>query len=117
MDEKEFTGLMNELAEYLKREKIFIKNPVRFAEVERATEIAEELFADSKVTIEDDPIQMGALILKIEGFDIVVRGEREIKLFTELISKADNFEIYAVEDNIRFSILFSNALIRLPQDN
>ena len=114
MDEKEFMSLMEGLSDYLEREKVFIKNPVRFAEVERATEIAEELFADSKVSIIDDPLQMGALILKIEGFDIVVRGEREIKLFTELIENADNFEIYAVDDNIAFSILFNDALIRLP---
>ena len=113
MDEKEFTGLMNELSKYLKKEKVFIKNPVRFAEFERATEIAEELFKDSNISIEDDPIQMGALILRIEGFDIIVRGEREIELFTELVSKADNFEIYAIDDGIRFSILFNDALIKV----
>lgn len=113
MDKQEFMGLMGELTKHLEKEKIFIKNPVRFAEVERAMEIAKELFMDSKISIEDDPIQMGALILRIEGFDVVVRGTREIKLFIELISKADNFEIYAINDGIRFSILFNNALTRL----
>ena len=115
MDDKEFMGLMGGLAEYLEREKIFIKNPVRFAEIERATEIAKELFTDSKVCIEDDPLQMGALILKIEGFDIIIRGKREIELFIELISNADNFEIYSAEEDVIFSILFNNALIKLPQ--
>lgn len=114
MDEKELFNLMNELTEYLQREKVFIKNPVRFAEVEQATEIAEKLFSESKISIEDDPIQMGALILRIEGFDILVRGKREIELFQQLIDKADNFEIYAVDEGIRFSILFANALTRLP---
>lgn len=114
MDEKEFTSLMNELEEYLQREKVFIKNPARFAEIEQATEIAEELFTESKVSIKDDPIQMGALILRIEGFDIVVRGKREIELFQKLIENADNFEIYAVDGDVRFAILFNDALIRLP---
>ena len=117
MDEKEFESLFAGLTEYLEKEKVFIKNPIRFAEIEQATEIAEELFAESNVSIEDDPLQMGALILKIEGLDIVARGKREIELFQQLIDKADNFEIYAVEDGIKFAILFANALIKLPDSN
>lgn len=113
MDDKEFLSLMERLNDYLKREKVFIKNPARFAEVQQATEIATKLFSDAKVTIEDDPLQMGALIVRIEGFDIIVRGKREISLFVQLISKADNFEIYPVtSEKIRFAILFNNALIR-----
>lgn len=116
MDDKEFEDLMSELTEYLEREKVFIKNPERFADVERATEIATQLFTDSTIKVEDDPLQMGALIVRIDGFDITVRGEREIKLFTELISKANNFEVYAVGDErVSFAILFNNALTRLPQ--
>ena len=113
MDDKEFLDLMKELDDYLTREKIFIKNPARFAEVQRATEIATQLFSDAKITIEDDPLQMGALIVRIEGFDIIVRGKREISLFIKLIGKADNFEIYPTTDGkIRFAILFNSALIR-----
>lgn len=116
MDDKEFAGLMDELGKYLEREKVFIKNPDRFADVERATEIATLLFGDSTVTVDDDPLQMGALIVRIDGFDITVRGVTEINLFTELISKADNFEIYPVGDErICFAILFNNALTRLSQ--
>lgn len=105
---------MNALAEYLEREKIFIKNPARFADVESATEIATELFADAKISVENDPLQLGALIVRIEGFDIVVRGEREINLFKQLIDKADNFEIYSTgKDSLRFSIVFNGALMRI----
>jgi hypothetical protein len=106
--------LMDALQKYLEREKIFIQNPVRYAEVQRATEIAKELFKDYDIAIKDDPIQMGALILCIEGFDISISGEREIKLFTELISKANNFEIYPIGDErMKFSILFADVLARI----
>ena len=116
LDDKEFMSLMEDFAQYLETEKVFIKNPARLAEVQHATEIAKQLFLDSKVSLEDDPLQMGALILRIEGFDVVIRGEREINLFKELISKADNFEIYPLGDErMRFSMVFSGALIRLPQ--
>ena len=114
MNDSEFLRLMNALAEYLEREKIFIKNPARFADVEAATEIATELFADAKISVKDDPIQMGALIICIEAFDIVIRGEREIRLFKQLIDKADNFEIYPVgKDSLRFSMVFNGALKRI----
>ena len=115
MDDKEFEGLMGELEQYLAQDKVFIKNPIRMQEFQRAREIASELFQDSQISIEDDPLQMGALILRIDGLDITIRGKREIALFCELISNADNFEIYAVEDSVRFAILFNNVLVRMPQ--
>lgn len=114
LNDKQFMDLMDEFQKYLEREKVFIQNPVRYAEVKHATEIAKELFQDYDIAIKDDPIQMGALILCIEGFDIVVQGEREIKLFTELISKANNFEIYPIGDErIKFSIVFADVLKRI----
>ena len=115
MDDKEFELIAQDLQQYLEHEKVFVKNPTRFAEVEAAYSIAKQLFADSDVSIADDPIQMGALILRIEGYDIVIRGQEEIELFSTLISKADNFEIYSLaEDKIKFALVFSGALTRLP---
>ena len=114
LSNEDFMGLMDELAEYLRKEKVFIQNPVRYTEVQRAAAIAKELFKDYSISIKDDPIQMGALILCISGFDITIQGEEEIALFTELISKANNFEIYPVgDDKVRFSILFANVLKRI----
>lgn len=114
MTDENFMSLMHELNAYLEREKVFIKNPKRFPVVKRAMEIAEKLFKDSSITIKNDPLQMGSLCIGINGFDIVVRGEREIGLFKELISNADNFEIYPVgRERIQFSIMFNNALIRI----
>lgn len=116
MDDKEFETLIHALSEHLEREKVFIKNPVRFAEVQRATEIASALFTDATIAIDDDPLQMGALIVRIEAFDVTVRGATEIESFAELISKANNFEIYPVGDErLRFALVFRDALIRVPQ--
>lgn len=116
MDDKEFETLMQELGSYLEREKVFIKNPDRFAEIERAMEISAQLFSDASIAIKDDPLQMGALVVRIDCFDVTVRGETEIKLFTELISVADNFEIYPVGDErLCFALMFGNALTKLPQ--
>lgn len=114
MNNTEFSALMNDLKKHLEEKKVFIKNPERFAEVEHATEIANELFNEMEISIKDDPLQMGAITLCIKGFDIIVRGKREIELFQELISNADNFEIYSNgNEGVTFSILFNNALIRL----
>ena len=114
MDDKEFMDLMNELKEYLARERVFIQNPLRYHDVVRATEIAKELFVDCDITIKDDPIQMGAAILCIDGYDIIIRGEREIALFSELIAKANNFEIYPVNnERMRFSLVFADVLTKI----
>lgn len=107
-----FITFVEHLQKYLEEEKVFVKNPARFAEVEEAFNIAQQLFSDADVTIADDPIQMGALILRIEGYDIVVR---DIALFQRLIAKASNFEIYPVGDEkVKFSLVFSGALTKMP---
>lgn len=116
MDNKEFLDFIGDLKKYLNTQKVFIQDPVRFSDVQQATEIAKELFKDMEVAIKDDPLQMGALILCINGFDITVRGKREIKLFQRLIDKADNFEIYPVGDeSVKFALLFNGVLRRVPQ--
>ena len=114
VNEENFMALMRDLNAYLEREKVFIKNPDRFPDVMHAMEIAAELFKDSEIEILDDPLQMGSLCVGINGFDILVRGKREIELFKELISNADNFEIYAKgKETVQFSIMFNRALIRI----
>ena len=118
MDDKEFQAMMGDLAAYLDVPKAFALNPDRFADVKVAFETAKKLFAHMDVSINDDPLQMGALILRIEGFDVTVRGKEEIELFTELIAKADNFEIYPVGDeSVKFAIVFNGVLTRIPASN
>lgn len=123
MTDEEFMLFLTEsefaksIKEYLNEDKVFIKNPERYNDVIHAKQIAEELFQDScNITVENDPLQLGALILCIKGYDVTIQTAREMKLFKELISKADNFEIYpAGGEKLEFSIMFNDALTRLPQ--
>lgn len=109
----EFQAILNKLNQYLETEKNFINNPFRETEIKKAIDMATQLFPDAKIELKSDPIQMGAMILRIENFDINVTGETEIKLFSDIINLADNFEIYALENgNIRFAAVFQNVLIR-----
>ena len=111
MNEEDFNNFAELLTKYLETQKVFVQNPQRMEEVNAATETACRLFSEAQITIEDDPLQMGAVILRIEDFDIVVR---ETKSFCNIIDKADNFDIYPIGDEkIRVDILFSNALIRI----
>jgi hypothetical protein len=111
MNDEEFLQFADQLAAYLEREKTFFKNPKRITEVEAAGEIARKMFPEAIITIKDDPLQMGALILCIEDIDIAVR---EIERFKELIGKANNFEVYPVGDErVRLSVVFNKALLRL----
>lgn len=113
MNEVDFDCFTDKLSEYLKRQKIFIQNPKRMAHVNAATEMACKLFPDAEITLEDDPLQMGAVILCVKDFDITVR---ETKEFAELISNADNFEIYSTDDeSVKMSVLFSNALTKIKK--
>lgn len=114
LDDKEFTQLAKNLKVYLEREKTFAINPLRMEEFERGVSIARELFPDGQIEIKDDPLQMGAKIMCVDDTDILMRGEREINLFCEMISLSDNFEIYPVSENtIRFSAVFQNALTNI----
>ena len=111
MNDNEFAELMGALKKYLDSPKMFVQNLPRLMEINAAAEMAKKLFPEAKICFKDDPIQMGALILSIEDYDLTIR---EMDVFSEMISKANNFEIYAVnEETVCLSILFNNALIRL----
>ena len=117
MNDNEFLSFVHSLEEHLKMPKTFVYNYARIAEVNRAMEIANELFPEMEIKIKDDPLQLGSLILLISGFDMTISGKREIELFRELISMADNFEIYPKgNENIKFSLMFNHALKRLKTE-
>lgn len=114
MEDEKFIEMLDALKEYLDEDKVFVKNIRRLSEIEHATHIAQKLFADMEITLEDDPLQMGALILCIKGYSVEVCGKENLDLFKELIDKADNFEIYPDgEDKVEFSIVFCGALTRV----
>jgi hypothetical protein len=112
--DKELDIILNIFGTHLKREKVFIQDPVRMAEVARALKIANKLFPDHVTEIKDDPLQTGALILCIDCTDVdasmVLNDEREIALFNEMTSLANNFEFYQINGNIRFAAVFHGAL-------
>lgn len=114
MNDAEFQRILNQLGQYITTDKNFVVNPVREPVFKRAVALAYELFPNANVYIKDDPLQMGAMILRMEAFDINISTEREIILFTELINLADNFEVYAIENgNIRLAIVFQDVLVRI----
>ena len=114
LENNEFKPVLKMLQHHLETEKVFVKNPERYADVQHATEIAKKLFSTMEITIQDDPLQTGSLTVCIEGFAVIVKGEREIKLFQELVSKADNFEIRPFADEtLQFNIMFNRALTKV----
>ena len=112
--DKEFNDILDAIGAHLKREKIFVQNPKRIREVYRSLEIAQELFPDHITEIVDDPLQTGALILHVDCTNIeasiILSDEREIELFNEMVSAADNFEFYEFNGNIRLAAVFCGAL-------
>lgn len=107
MNDQQFQQFLNELQDYLKQPKVFVTDINRAREFYNAVDLAKQLFPDAKIEIKDDPLQTGAMSLHMESIDIVVRGEREINLFADLISLADNFEIYPISnEKICFAAVF-----------
>ena len=114
MEDKEFNIILEAISNHLKREKVFIQNPERMQDIAHAMKIAKTLFPDHVTEIKDDPLQTGALILQIDCTEVdtsmVLNDEDEIELFNEMVSKANNFEFYQFNGNIRFAAVFNGAL-------
>lgn len=111
MNEAEFMSILDKLAAYLAASKTFIENPFRVTEFKKAIGLSRELFPDAKIEIKDDPLQMGAMILHIEDFDLDVT---ETDTFAELVQLADNWEAYALENgNVCLAAVFQNVLVRI----
>ena len=116
MTDKEFHEILDKLKVYLEAEKVFIKNPFKAREMHRAIEIINELFPDSQREIKEDPLQLGAVIFTVDSYDMVVRGERELALFAELMSLIDNFEVYAAsKDSIHFAAVMQEVYLKITQ--
>ena len=110
MSDQQFQQFLGELKDHLKQPKMFVTNIDRAREFYNAVHLAKQLFADATIEIKDDPLQNGAMIFHVESMDFIVRGEREINLFTEMISKASNFEIYHKgKGNIHFAAVFQGV--------
>lgn len=114
LNNSEFLDLMEQIDKHLASNKAFVGNPKRMADIENAARIASTLFEHVDISMSDDLLQIGSLALRLDFYDVIVRGENEINAFIELISKADNFEIGSLDnERTRLSIMFQNALVRL----
>ena len=109
MYDKKLKELIEVIQKYEDANKEFRVNDIRMAEFSKAVNIANQLFEDMLVTIKPDALGLGHMVLCIEGFDIVICGKKEIDLFIQLISKASNFEIYAGDECVKFSIMFNKT--------
>ena len=109
MNDKEFIHFADALKEYLDAKKQFKINKERFTELQRMVDIAHTLFPNMRISIEDDPLQLGRLILSIKGYDIIINNEDKIKMFAELIFNADNFEICPLPDEeLEFALMYND---------
>ena len=111
MNDEEFLVILDKLKAYIESDKAFIDNPFRMVEFKEAIAKANELFPEAKIEVKDDPLQMGAMILSIEDYDLDIT---ETDDFAELIKSADNWEIYSLENgNVCLAAVFNNVLIRI----
>ena len=114
MTDKEFHNILKQFGKYLQSEKKFVDNPFRQREIKDAPTAAFQLFPDATIELRDDQLQLGALIIHMEMDDMDVSGEVPIKLFNDIICKADNFEIYPINgERICFALVFQKAFIRV----
>lgn len=114
MNDKDIFDMVDK---YLKLPKTFMPVPDRVREVKKAYDIALKLFPEAKVELNLDPLQTGALVLSITGYDMTLNSKREIDLFYDMVYNADNFEIRDEpfeEEKIKFSAMFygTYALIK-----
>lgn len=114
MTDEQMQVVFTKLKEYLDKEKVFIENPFKMQDVRKAAEILHQLFPDVEIKIENDPLQMGALILSFDYFDMIVRGAQELELFAEFTTLVDNFEVYSIgREKVHVAAVIQQALIRI----
>ena len=86
MNELNFEQFLTELQTYLKQPKVFITNLSRAREFYTAVDLAKQVFPGVVIEIREDPLQTGAMIIHAEMPDIVMRGAREIKSFSAMVT-------------------------------
>ena len=105
---------LNNLQAYMKQPKVFVTDINRAKEFYTAVDIAKRLFPETEIKIKDDLLQTGAMIFEFVAFDVVVRGAMELALFSDMISLADNFEIYPISrEKVRFGAVFQSVNKRI----
>ncbi len=110
MNDRQFQQFLNELQNHLNQPKVFVTDIDRAREFYHAVNLAKQLFTGATIEIREDPLQTGAMIMHAEMPDIVIRGAMEIDSFSDMITQADNFEIYPVDKgNVCFAAVFQKV--------
>ena len=114
MTDGELYEILKSLGEYLEMKKDFVANPPRYAEFEDAVRKAREIFPEAKIEVQNDPLEMGAMILHVEDFDLDVCKGNQIDRFIEILRGADNCEFYTLPNrNICIAVVYQNVLSRV----
>lgn len=114
MKDFDMLALGDALNKYLKEPKTFVLDAQRLKEFETAKKIAAELFHNANIETAQDPVQMGALIMRIVDDNITVLGTTEIKKFNDMCMLADNFEIYPNNnEQLTFAAVFNGVYKRI----
>ena len=106
----DFKKMLDDVEQYLAIDKKFVENSDRMQDVMTACKLACELFHDAEISILQDPLQLGALILQIVDYQLDVSATRRIKTFNEIVSKSDNFAFFPSEDEkVELTIMFNGV--------
>ena len=100
-----------ELFQRLPKESVKLLNPHRYKQMLHAasllTTLLQEDLSKGEISVNvDSMFNMGSIIVELEELTVCVPH-----LFSQIISEADNFEIYPLSDGkIRFAIVFHSVL-------
>lgn len=110
MNDKELVTTLDKLKTYLEREKNFVIDLKRYKEYMTAAKLTQKLFPEGKLELRDDPLHLGAGIIHVEDLYVMVSNARETQMFCDLITLADNFEIYPIDaENVCFAMVFNGV--------
>ena len=106
MGAEELYEMRKKLTAHLKERGESEVAPERRLEFERTLEAVRDYMPSAQIEVRDDPLQLGALIVKIEGYGFEVNGLEGVRIFSRLVETAGNFEIYPVDaDRIGLAIV------------
>ena len=91
---------------FYKGNKIVIPNMHGVNKVKSAWTLAMEMFPTAQITVNDDPLQEGAMFLQVKDIDFTVR---EMMFAHDLIKDAETIEIFSEDEDCVISIGFRNV--------
>ena len=120
-DDLAFMERLNDIREWLSLSKGYVINPERYTLLEETISKLQELLDrehyDTQVEIKPCSLGTGDVVVTFDCYSIVMRNMDD---FYDAIKHLSNFEIYPVDDILRFSGIFpkvaSVVTLKLPND-